>query len=154
MTSRRNVDAMTRDHRPAAADDRINRLVLDAHPDAQAIYRYGTWDTAFERPDSDVDVAVLLPHAAALRADRWHWHLLAVAIAGAAGAEHADLVNLRRVDTSLQAEILRTGRLTYSGDDDARLGFEALVLSMYQKLNAERAGIRAAIVGDGRTPAP
>ena len=154
VTSRRNVDAMTRDHRSAATDDRINRLVLDAHPDAQAIYRYGTWDTAFERPDSDVDVAVLLPHAVALRADRWRWHLLAVAVAGAAGAEHADLVNLRRADTSLQAEILRTGRPTYSGDDDARLGFESLVLSMYQKLNAERAGIRAAIVGSGRTPAP
>lgn len=145
---------MTREHRSAATDDGINRLVLDAHPDAQAIYRYGTWDTAFERPDSDIDVAVLLPHAAALRADRWQWHRLAVAVAGAAGAEHADLVNLRRVDTSLQAEILRTGRLTYSGDDGARLGFESLVLSMYQKLNAERAGIRAAIVGDGRTPAP
>jgi len=145
---------MTREHRSGATDDRINRLVLDAHPDVQAIYRYGTWDTAFERPDSDIDVAVLLPHAVALRADRWQWHLLAVAVAGAAGAEHADLVNLRRVDTSLQAEILRTARLTYSGDDDARLGFESLVLSMYQKLNAERAGIRAAIVGSGRTPAP
>ena len=136
----------------AAADDRINRLVLDAHPDAQAVYRFGTWGTGSERPDSDVDVAVLLPHGSAIRADRWHWHLLAVSIAGALGAEHADLVNLRRTDTSLQAEILRTGRLTYSGDDDARLGFESLVLSMHQKLNAERAGIRAAIVGNGRAP--
>ena len=138
----------------AAADDRINRLVLEAHPDVQAIYRYGTWGTDAQRPDSDVDVAVLLPHGAAMRADRWQWHLLAVSIAGALGAEHADLVNLRRADTSLQAEILRTGRLTYRGDDDARLGFESLVLSMHQKLNAERAGIRAAIVGSGRTPAP
>ena len=142
---------MTREHRSDTADD-LNRLVLDAHPDAQAIYLYGTWGTDAQRSDSDVDIAVLLPHGAAMRTDRWQWHLLAVAVAGAAGAEHADLVNLRRVDTSLQAEILRTGRLTYSGDNDARLGFESLVLSMYQKLNAERAGIRAAIVGSGRTP--
>ena len=145
---------MTREHRSAAADDRINRLVLEARPDAQAIYRYGTSGTDAERPDSDVDVAVLLPHGAAMRVDRWQWHLLAVSIAGAAGTEHADLVNLRRADTSLQAEILRTRRLTYSGDDAARLGFESLVLSMYQKLHAERAGIQAAIVGSGRTPAP
>ena len=150
----RHIDAMTREHRSSAADDRINRLVLDAHPGAQAIYVYGTWGTDAERPDSDVDVAVLLPHDAAMRVDRWQWHLLAVSIAGAVGAEHADLVNLRRADTSLQAEILRTGRLTCSGDDDARLGFESLVLSMHQKLNAERAGIRAAIVGSAGTPAP
>ena len=145
---------MTREHRSDAADEGINRLVLEAHPDAQAVYRFGTWGTDAQRPDSDVDVAVLLPHGAAMRADRWQWHLLAVSIAGALGAEHADLVNLRRADTSLQAEILRTGRLSHSGDDAARLGFESLVLSMYQKLNAERAGIRAAIVGSGRTPAP
>ena len=134
-------------------DDRINRLVLGAHPDAQAVYRYGTWGTAAERPDSDVDVAVLLPRDAALRVDRWRWHLLAVEIAGAVRAEHADLVNLRRADTSFQAEILRTARLTCSGDDDERLAFEALVLSMYQKLDAERAGIRAAIVGGPSPPA-
>ena len=146
---------MATEHRSAAVSgDRINRIVLDAHPDAQAIYLYGTWGTDAERPDSDVDVAVLLPHGAAMKADRWQWHLLAVAIAGTAGTEHADLVNLRHADTSLQAEILRTGRLTYSGDDAARLSFESLVLSMYQKLNAERAGIRAAIVGSGRKPAP
>ena len=145
---------MTSEHRSAPADDPIDRIVIEAHPDAQAMYRYGTWGTASERPDSDVDVAVLLPHGAAKRVDRWQWHLLSVAVAGAAGAEHADLVNLRRADTSLQAEILRTGRLTYSSDDDARLDFESLVLSMYQKLHAERAGIRAAIVGSGRAPAP
>lgn len=134
-------------------DGRINRLVLGAHPDAQAVYRYGTWGTAAARPDSDVDVAVLLPRDAALRVDRWRWHLLAVEIAGAVRAEHADLINLRRADTSFQAEILRTARLICSGDTDERLAFEALVLSMYQKLDAERAGIRAAIVGGPSPPA-
>ena len=154
MTPGHSIDAMTREHRSAPADDRINRLVLDAHPDAQAIYRYGTSGTEAERPGSDVDVAVLLPHGAAMKADRWRWHLLAVSIASAVGAEHADLVNLRRADTSLQAEILRTGRLTCIGDDAGRLEFESLVLSMYQKLNAERAGIRAAIVGSAAAPTP
>ena len=145
---------MNREHRSAPADDPINRIVIDAHPDAQAIYRYGTWGTAAERPDSDVDVAVLLPHGAAKRVDRWQWHLLSVAVAGRRARSTRTWSTSRRADTSLQAEILRTGRLTYSGDDDARLGFESLVLSMYQELNAERAGIRAAIVGSGRTPAP
>ena len=97
---------------------------------------------------------MLLPHGEATQVDRWQWHLLAVKLAGAAGTEHADLVNLRRADTTLQAEILRTGRLVYCQDDDVRLEFETLVLSMYQRLNDERAGIRAAIVESARTPAP
>lgn len=137
-----------------ALDDSIKRHILEGHPTTQAIYRFGTWGTAGQRPDSDVDIAVLLPHAEAMRVDRWQWHLLAVKLAGAVGTENADLVNLRRADTTLQAEILRTGRLVYCHDDDGRLGFETLVLSMYQKLNDERAGIRAAIVESARTPRP
>ena len=132
----------------------VVRLILATHPATQAIYRYGTWATTAQRADSDLDVAVLLPHGEAVRIDRWQWHLLAVKLADAAGTEHADLVNLRRADTTLQAEILRTGRVVYSGDDGGRLKFEALVLSMYQKLNDERAGIRTAIVESTRTPPP
>lgn len=134
--------------------DGIRRLILEAHPATQAIYRYGTWATAAQRVDSDLDIAVLLPHGEAMQVDRWPWHLLAVKLADAAGTEHADLVNLRRADTTLQAEILRTGRLVYCQDDGVRLEFETLVLSMYQRLNDERAGIRAAIVESARAPAP
>ncbi|MYN66564.1 MAG: nucleotidyltransferase domain-containing protein [Acidobacteria bacterium] len=134
--------------------DGLIHLSLEAHPTTQAIYRYGTWATAAHRPDSDLDIAVLLPYGEAMRVDRWQWHLLAVRLAGAAGTEHVDLVNLRRADTTLQAEILRTGRLVYCQDDGVRLEFETLVLSMYQRLNDERAGIRAAIVESARAPAP
>ncbi len=137
----------------ALVDD-VVRLILATYPATQAIYRYGTWTTAAQRLDSDLDVAVLLPHGEATRVDRWQWHLLAVKLAGAAGTEHADLVNLRRADTTLQAEILRTGRLVYCQDDGVRLEFETLVRSMYQRLNDERAGIRAAIVESARTPQP
>ena len=81
----------------------VVRLILATYPATQAIYRYGTWATAAQRTDSDLDVAVLLPHGEAMRVDRWQWHLLAVKLAAAAGTEHADLVNLRRADTTLQA---------------------------------------------------
>lgn len=97
---------------------------------------------------------MLLPHAQAVRVDRWQWHLLAVRLAGAASTEHADLVNLRRADTTLQAEILRTGTMIYCHDVGDRLEFETLVLWMYQKLNDERAEIRAAILERARTPPP
>ena len=138
----------------AALVENLNRLILEAHPTTQAVYRHGTWATAAQRVDSDLDIAVLLPHAEAVRVDLWQWHLFAVRLAGAAGTEHADLVNLRRADTTLQAEILRTGTMVYCNDDGVRLEFETLVLSMYQKLNDERAEIRAAIVERARTLAP
>ena len=138
----------------AALVEDLNRLILEAHPTTQAVYRYGTWATAAQRVDSDLDIAVLLPHGEAMRVDRWQWHLLAVRLADAVGTEHADLVNLRRADTTLQAEILRTGRLIHCRDDGVRLEFETLVLSMYQKLNDERAGIRETIIGDARATAP
>ena len=137
----------------AALDGRIKVHILAAHPTTQAIYRFGTWGTAAQRPDSDIDIAVLLSHADAMQVDRWQWHLLAVRLAGAAGAEHADLINLRRADTTLQSEILRTRWLTYCRDNGARLEFETLILSMYQNLNIERARIRAAIVEHARAPA-
>ena len=51
----------------AALVESLGLLILEAHPTTQAIYRYGTWGTAAQRPDSDLDLAVLLPHAEAVR---------------------------------------------------------------------------------------
>ena len=127
--------------------------ILAAHPNTQAIYLYGTWGTECQRQDSDLDIAVLLPHAEARYVDRWEWNALAADIALKNQVEHADLINLRCVDTSFQAEILRTGRLIQCADEEARLGFETLVLSMHQKLNEERAGIREQIIQSARSPA-
>ena len=41
--------------------DVIVRTILEHHPAAQAIYLFGAYGTADEWPDSDVDIAVLLP---------------------------------------------------------------------------------------------
>ena len=124
-------EVMIREHR-ADDDDRINRLVLGTRLGAQAVYRYGTWGIAAERPDNDLDIAVLLSRDAAGRVDRRRWHLLAVEIAGAVRAHRPlDLQRRRR----------------------RAAGVRALVLSMPQRLTAERAGIRAVIVGGPPPPA-
>ncbi|MGI9255608.1 MAG: hypothetical protein ACR2PY_01590, partial [Salinispira sp.] len=54
-----------------------------------------------------------------------------------------DLVNLRRVSTVFQNEIINTGRWLYVKDKDMDvvLAFEMQVLSAHQKLNEERAEI-------------
>ncbi len=132
----------------------ITAPILAAHPDTRAIYLYGTWGTEYRRRNSDLDIAVLLPQGESKNTDSWQWHLLATEVATGIHVEHADLINLRCVDTTFQAEILRTGRVLYCADEDARLHFEALVLSMHHKLNAERAEIRREIITSGRVFAP
>ena len=128
----------------------VIHAIVTAHPNTQAIYLYGTWGTEYQRASSDLDIAVLLPRAAAQAVDFWAWCQLSAEVASAAKVERADLINLRCVDTSFQAEILRTGRLIQCADDETRLVFETLILSMYQRLNAERAGIREEIIKSGR----
>ena len=61
-----------------------------------------------------------------------------------------DLVNLRRVNTVLQHEIIQTGRIIYMKDEYTIDLFEMIVMSLYQKLNEERAGILKEIYKSGR----
>lgn len=125
-------------------------IIRGVHPNTQAIYLYGTWGTEYQRPNSDLDIAALLPHDEAKAVDPWKWHLFATDMAIKVHVGHVDLINLRCVDTSFQAEILSTGRLIYCTDEEVRLQFETLVLSMHQRLNEERAGIREEIIKSGR----
>ena len=130
--------------------ENITAPILAAHPDTQAIYFFGTWGTEYQRPDSDLDIAVLLPNTAERRVDFWEWCRLSAAVASAAKVGRADLINLRDVDTSFQAEILNSGRLIHCAEENERIRFEVIVLSKHQKLNQERAGIREEIISSGR----
>ena len=49
--------------------DGIVDAILAAYPDTLAIYRFGSWGTPYQRADSDLDVAVLLPHNTAVNVD-------------------------------------------------------------------------------------
>ena len=42
--------------------DEIIGVVFKHYPDVQAVYLFGTYGTDGQWPDSDVDIAVLLPH--------------------------------------------------------------------------------------------
>jgi len=61
-----------------------------------------------------------------------------------------DLINLRRVPTVLRKEVIAADRRIYSGDEYAADEFEMLTLSLYQKLNEERAGIVEDAMAGGR----
>lgn len=124
--------------------------VLSAFPATEAVYRFGSWGTAWQRSESDLDLAVLLPHELANRVDQSDWLRLNGEIANVSRTDRVDLVNLRKATTDFQAEVLRTGEVVYCRDDDARLAFETLILNMHHDLNHRRAGLYEDIMKRGR----
>lgn len=125
----------------------IVHTVLRHHPDAQAIYLFGSYGTGDEWPDSDVDIALLLPPGQA------HPMLAMSLLCSELGSlleKSIDLIDLRGVSTIFQNEILSADRRIYTGDPYAADEFEMLVLSFYQKLGQERAEILAEGLRSGR----
>lgn len=118
--------------------DAITGAITSAYPDTQAIYRFGSWGTPHQRADSDLDVAVLLPHDVAVNIDIMDWAVLNGRLSCVSRTDYVDLVNLQTATTSIQAEIIRAGDVVFCQDDGARVEFEALVLSMHQDLNIQR----------------
>lgn len=122
-------------------------IIRQYYPETQAIYLFGTFGLPEEWPASDVDIAVLLPpgHPGRnLMLTPCHY-----ALADALG-KPVDLLNARDVSTVVQKEIVQSGRLLYSGDDNAVAEFEMLTLSLYQKLNEERQAILHSFEKTGR----
>lgn len=126
----------------------ITAIILKHYSDVQAIYVFGSYSTDHLRPDSDVDLAVLLPpeqarHEKTLLLSRCHAELEDVL------GREVDLLNARQVSTVFQKEII-TGQRIYCADMYAADEFEMLTLSYYQKLNEERHHILEAFYRTGR----
>ncbi len=118
----------------------IIQAVLAAYPQTHAIYLFGSWDTNGQWPDSDVDIALLLPPEQAKMTDSLTMSPLRLTLESLLKRD-VDLINLRRVSTVLQKEVIFAERRIYCADAYAADEFEMLVLSYYQKLNDERSGI-------------
>ena len=132
-----------------SALDRIVATVLAAYPSTQAIYLFGSYGSENEWPDSDVDLALLLPPEEA----KWAGPLTTSGLRFALESvlqKDVDLVNLRRASTVFQKEIIFSGRRIFCADEYAADEFEMLVLSFYQKLNDERAEVLAEGLRSGR----
>ena len=134
--------------------DAIVETVLNAYPDALAIYRFGSWGTPCQRADSDLDIAVLLPHDTAVKADGMDWVTLNGELAYVSRTDRVDLVNLRMASTDMQADILHTGDVLFCQDDDIRVEFEALILTMHQALNTRRAALYQDLMARARALQP
>jgi uncharacterized protein len=125
------------------------KIIQHHYPAVQGIYLFGSSGTAYEWPDSDIDIALLLrPTQAKLEKNL----LLSQCRFDLEDAlkKDIDLLNLRQVATVFQMEIIDSGRLIYVSDQYAVDEFEMLVLSFYQKLNEERQAILESFLKTGR----
>lgn len=123
--------------------------ILAALPETQAIYLFGSAAKGHMRDDSDIDVAVLLPHVRAKEVGSLALSDLAFDLMKTLRRD-VDLINLRIVSTVLQFEVIAHGIVLYCADQNALDEFGMLTLSFYQKLNEERAGILQSFKEDKR----
>lgn len=103
----------------------------------QAIYLYGSYGDNSQRPESDVDIALLFPHDEAKKTGSLAF--LDIRFSLEQELKHAvDLINLRIVSIVLQKEVITSGRCLYRIDQTIRDTYEMHVLSLFGKLNEER----------------
>lgn len=131
------------------ATDAITAIILERYPDTQAIYLFGSYGTGYEWPNSDVDIAVLLPPVEAKRVGQLALSDTRLALERALNKD-VDLINLRQVSTVFQKEIVMADRRIFCIDPRSADEFELLALALYQKLNDERAEIVAEGLRSGK----
>jgi len=129
---------------PTALKELLVATLRDAVPHCLAIYRFGSWGTDAQRPDSDIDIAILSPQALD-SVCRWE---VAQTLASLAGRD-VDLVDLLRASTVLRMQVLAHGELLYSIGSSEVVQFEDTVFSSYARLNEERREILADVLQRG-----
>ena len=131
----------------ALPDSRLETVcqrLRDALPGVMGIYAFGSRMQGTARPDSDLDLAVLVGgYAAPLPV----WEL-AGQRAGLRGWP-VDLLDLRAASTVMQYQVLTTGRCLWAREPEAGL-FECFVMSEKIALDEARAGLLHDIATEGR----
>jgi uncharacterized protein len=118
--------------------------LLESVPGCLAVYRFGSWLTDAERPDSDIDIAFLAPEALP-QVRRWE---LAQSLASLAGRD-VDLVDLLTASTVLRMQVVAHGVLLHESDPRKVAQFADTVFSSYARLNEERREILADVLRRG-----
>lgn len=110
----------------------VERL-LARLPGIVAIYKFGTWATAGQHPESDIDLAILMERSPEAQ-DLW---IVAQELAALAHRE-VDLLDMRLASTVMRAQIIAHGNRLYCADDSSCDAFEDQVFGDYVRLNEER----------------
>lgn len=129
----------------AAKLEALVEVLISVIPEATAVYLYGSEAAGQTTAASDIDLAVLA--AGPIEPRR-------VAEAREALADEArrdvDLIDLCRVSTVMQAQVVSRGTILRDADPAHRERFETRVYSAYARLNEERREILKRIRSEGR----
>jgi predicted nucleotidyltransferase len=125
-------------------ESEVVAMLKAAVPDLLALYRFGTHGSAFERKDSDIDLAILgrRPLEPGLV-----WSL-GQELASKLGRE-VELVDLAQASTVLRAQVVAYGERLFCADPGYCEPFEDYILSAYAHLNEERRGILSDVMQRG-----
>jgi uncharacterized protein len=116
--------------------DTAREAVLAALPKAWAVYVYGSFARGEDWPDSDLDIAVLLPPE-----QRIQDVLELIGAISERVHRDVDVVDLRRVGDVLRREVLENGRTLFESDPENVLAWEASAMSRYAHYREEVRGI-------------
>lgn len=131
MSERRNSESNHAVDTPLNIEALVNCLA--AQPDVLAAYLFGSYATGRARPESDVDVAVLLSETDDL--ERFERHLWLIGeVEEALGRRPADVVVLNDAPPLLAHQVLMYGRLIFERDRAARVEFEVRAGKIYADL--------------------
>lgn len=111
-------------------------MLKESLPRLTAVYLYGSRNTDFADNNSDWDFAFL--HRPVIEPVML-WEVKSNIESKIQAS--VDLVDLYHSSTVIQIEVIKKGRLVWSNDDYEVATFEYMAISLYQKLNLERAGI-------------
>ena len=98
-----------------SGEEDIIKIILERLPETQAIYLFGSYGTDDEWPNSDVDIAVLLPDEQAKEAGSLKLIKLCSKLERLL-KKGVDLINLRLVSTVFQKEIVVADRRIFCAD--------------------------------------
>ncbi len=114
-------------------DPQIVAVLCAALPGVEAVYRYGSFGGEYERPDSDLDLAVLgstkLDVATRMRL---------TALLEAKTGRMVDLNDMRALPVTLRVQIVTQGRRLFAAHRATAEAYDSRVLSEYAELNEFR----------------
>ena len=114
-------------------DPLIVKTIKELLPDVQAIYRYGSSGSIYEREDSDIDIAILASHVVSFQESL----KLSSRLMGLTGRD-IDLHDLKKLPVTLRVQIVLEGTRIYCEDQVAAEFYDSQTLSEYVRLNEER----------------
>ena len=111
--------------------ERAVTAFLESRPQVQAAYIFGSLVTGRSRPDSDVDIAVLVSDQIMHRNPFQYRLELMADLMGVLKRDDVDLILLNQAPSLLAHRVLKKGKLIFERSASARVAFQVRTVNLY-----------------------